>query len=371
MLELCRKCIDRLGIKLKEVESVECMLCSGLLWRIEEIAGKILESLKDYEFETFQIGCRLEGSVKSLEEYIFEKYGIGEEKSLKFQFNRELSRVISKITCKEPSLEPDVIIIYNVEEESYTFQIAPLFIYGRYRKRVRGIPQTRWFCSTCSGKGCEECGFTGKKYATSVEELIAEPCMEMAEGAYAVMHGAGREDIDARMLGNGRPFIIEIKEPKKRQMDLGKLEKIINNKAGGKVAVCCLRFAGAKDVALIKSGMFRKVYRAVIEFDREVGKKELESALKELESRVIEQYTPKRVEHRRAKLLRKRKTYGIRLLVHRNKKAVIEIEAESGLYVKELISGDEGRTKPSLSEALNSYARVAKLDVVRVEGGIN
>ncbi|HIP57883.1 MAG TPA: tRNA pseudouridine(54/55) synthase Pus10, partial [Archaeoglobus profundus] len=37
---------------------------------------------------------------------------------------------------------------------------------------------------------------------------------------------------------------------------------------------------------------------------------------------------------------------------------------------KELISGDEGRTKPSLSEALGVNARVAKLDVIRVEGGL-
>jgi len=35
------------------------------------------------------------------------------------------------------------------------------------------------------------------------------------------LHGMGREDVDARMLGRGRPFIIEIKEPRRRHFDLG------------------------------------------------------------------------------------------------------------------------------------------------------
>ncbi|AEA46414.1 tRNA pseudouridine(54/55) synthase Pus10 [Archaeoglobus veneficus] len=372
MLELCKKCIDRLGISadVKEVEGSECMLCLGLLWRTEEIARQIAESLEEYEFDTFQIGSRLEGSVKALEEYIFEKYGLTTEKSLKYHFNRELTKAFAALTGKSPDREPDVTIIYNIEKMDYETRIASLYIYGRYKKRVRNIPQTRWLCSACDGKGCEVCGFTGKRYPTSVEELIAEPCRRMAEGSYAVLHGAGREDVDARMLGNGRPFIVEIQNPKKRHIDLEKLEEIINREARGKVAVCCMKFAKARDVAFIKNAKFRKVYRAIVEFDREVSREELEDALKVLSNRVIEQYTPKRVEHRRANLLRKRRTYGIKLLLHRGNKAVIEIEAESGLYIKELVSGDEGRTRPSLSEVLNNYAKVVKLDVIRVEGGI-
>ena len=31
----------------------------------------------------------------------------------------------------------------------------------------------------------------------------------------AYLHAAGREDIDVRMLGDGRPFIIEFENPKK------------------------------------------------------------------------------------------------------------------------------------------------------------
>jgi tRNA pseudouridine synthase 10 len=48
--------------------------------------------------------------------------------------------------------------------------------------------------------------------------------------------------------------------------------------------------------------------------------------------------------------------------------ATIEIHGEGGLYVKELVSGDEGRTEPSLAGELGVDATVTALDVIDVEG---
>jgi len=42
------------------------------------------------------------------------------------------------------------------------------------------------------------------------------------------------------------------------------------------------------------------------------------------------------------------------------------IECEGGLYIKELISSDESRTKPSVSEVLGTPAKCVKLDVLEV-----
>ena len=47
--------------------------------------------------------------------------------------------------------------------------------------------------------------------------------------------------------------------------------------------------------------------------------------------------------------------------------AMIEVHCEGGLYVKELISSDEGRTIPSLTGLLGSQAFVTELDVVGVD----
>ena len=42
------------------------------------------------------------------------------------------------------------------------------------------------------------------------------------------------------------------------------------------------------------------------------------------------------------------------------------IECEGGLYIKELISSDEGRTSPSVSEILGKKAFCVQLDVLEV-----
>jgi tRNA pseudouridine synthase 10 len=49
-----------------------------------------------------------------------------------------------------------------------------------------------------------------------------------------------------------------------------------------------------------------------------------------------------------------------------NKKLEIEIKGEAGLYIKELVTGDDGRTSPSISELLKNPARVESLDVVKI-----
>ena len=61
-----------------------------------------------------------------------------------------------------------------------------MFLYGRYRKLSRELPQTRarWRCPACRGPGCAACGGTGRQFASSVEELIA-PIFRARMGAAA------------------------------------------------------------------------------------------------------------------------------------------------------------------------------------------
>ncbi len=365
-LEFCRKCAERSGLDCRIVEARKCIYCNGVLWKLDKLGRRILDDLKDYEFESFLVGTRLEGSLKALEEYLTEEYGIEVERSIKYQLNRELGFELQKAGKIPGFNKPDVTILFNPETLELEYKIRSVYIFGRYIKRVRDISQTRWFCSKCMGKGCEECNFQGRKYYTSVEELIAEPCIEVFGGENAFLHGAGREDVDARMLGSGRPFVLEIVKPRRRKANLKEVESLINDKASPKVVVKDLAFVDDVMVRFIKGTPFRKKYRAKVRFGASVEEKRLKRAVEELSNRIIEQRTPLRVQHRRADLIRKKKVYGIKILLHKGNVAVMEIESDSGLYIKELVSGDEGRTRPSLSELLEVNAWVEKLDVIEV-----
>lgn len=78
-------------------------------------------------------------------------------------------------------------------------RVSPLIIAGRYVKLCRKLPQTPWILD---GE---------RKLETSVEELIAAPVVSaFGPGTKYNFVSSGREDIDVRCLGLGRPFMLEI-----------------------------------------------------------------------------------------------------------------------------------------------------------------
>lgn len=195
---------------------------------------------------------------------------------------------------------------------------------------------------------------------------MKDPVIERSGGTDVVFHGAGREDIDALMLGTGRPFVLEVKEPLHRHFDLIDLEKEINRLAKSKVEVRELRFVEKDMVEEVKIADADKVYRLRLIFKDAISEEKLKASLDKLCTN-IKQRTPLRVAHRRADKVRTRTVHSAELIDMDVKGATIHLRCESGLYVKELISGDEGRTKPNLSELLGTEVQVRELDVIGVK----
>ena len=81
----------------------------------------------------------------------------------------------------------------------------------------------------------------------------------------------------------------------------------------------------------------------------------------------INQRTPQRVLHRRADLLRRRNVKSMQVKYVNSKKFLLTVKTDAGLYVKELVSGDAGRTKPSISELLGQKCVCKYLDVIKIE----
>ncbi len=364
--------IIREALGSEEVKPEECEICQGVFSEesLERYARMALERAEGIEFETFLVGSRFDEEILKAEESLWEEVGAEYAESIKMEFNREVGKRISKITGKEGKVKyPDVVFIIDTRFDVVELQISPLYIYGRYWKLQRGIPQSRWLCPKCRGVGCEYCNYTGKKYPTSVQELIGDPAKEMFEAEDHRIHAMGREDVDARMLGSGRPFVLELIRPRKRKGDLKKLEGIINERAEGKIRVELRRFANYSDVLRIKGANPKKRYLAKIVLAKEVPREKVIEALKNLEGRTVEQWTPLRVLHRRGNLLRRRKVYEAKLINYEGKEVEVEFLTDGGTYIKELVSGDMGRTRPSLSELLGVEAEVKELDVLEILWG--
>jgi tRNA pseudouridine synthase 10 len=345
-----------------------CFLCDGKFQLTDELVEKALTALAYYEYTSFLVGVELPVSVEEREDEFKAAFNAGYSESIRHEFGRLLGKRIEALSGKTVEYrKPDVAVIVNPWTEMVPLQVNPLFVAGRYRKLVRDIPQSKWFCSSCRGRGCEKCGGTGKMYPESVEELVSKPLLEAAEGEKTSFHASGREDVDARMLGSGRPFVVEISKPKKRFLDLPKLKEIINQNAVDKVQVSSLRFT-SKDVVrrLKKAESSQKEYRALVEFERDLSDSDLRILGLKLSGVTIKQQTPLRVLHRRADLTREKYIYWVKVKKVAPRRVELKVRCQGGLYVKELVSGDEGRTVPSVSSLLDNRAKTLKLDVLKV-----
>jgi tRNA pseudouridine synthase 10 len=169
------------------------------------------------------------------------------------------------------------------------------------------------------------------------------------------------------MLGNGRPFVIEISKPKKRCIDLTQIETEVNTSAKGKIEVSGFHFVNKQFVRHLKKGEnAQKEYALLAEFERELSVKDLNTIEEKFSEVTIKQQTPLRVMHRRANIVRERYIYKVKVKKVSLNRALLEIRCQGGLYVKELVSGDEGRTIPNVSDLLGNPAKTLKLDVINV-----
>ncbi|MFV2016768.1 MAG: tRNA pseudouridine(54/55) synthase Pus10, partial [Candidatus Heimdallarchaeota archaeon] len=165
-------------------------------------------------------------------------------------------------------------------------------------------------------------------------------------------------------------FVLELKQPLIRDIELNKLRDEVNQSEI--VQITNLSFTHKSTVIMLKNSSphSRKEYRATIQLSHELDPENL-AKLRKLgeEPIVLQQQTPIRVSHRRADKIREKTIYLFDIVEVNSDLNTITllIEAQGGAYIKEFISGDDGRTKPSISKFLKQPVECVALDVIKVD----
>jgi tRNA pseudouridine synthase 10 len=245
-----------------------------------------------------------------------------------------------------------------------------VYLEGRYRKLSRDLPQTVFYCPECKGhprrrRKCARCEGFGKLTRDSVQELIGWVAGKAFGTRKHRFHGAGREDVDVRMLGGGRPFVLELVDPKVFEVDLAELEAEINRRNPGRLEVRGLHWTEKSRVAILKETPHAKEYEALVEVSGQLDPARITDLLgKRIE---VTQHTPDRVAHRRAELDR------VRWVEFRAIEPAgptgqwrVRLSTQHGTYVKEVLSGEGGNTQPSLASLLGLSCRCLELDVLAI-----
>ncbi|XP_062558792.1 putative tRNA pseudouridine synthase Pus10 [Armigeres subalbatus] len=255
-----------------------------------------------------------------------------------------------------PMVQDDGILL-----EKISFTGPTIFLAGRYNKISRELSQTPW---VIDGK---------RKMENSVQEIMTSvigPYFGVPEDSL-IFSSSGREDVDVRCLGEGRPFVLEIPGAFKDFLEesaAAEMEKAIDKSK--QISVKDLQLVDREELTHIKHGEEdkRKFYRALCVLDRPVSLEVLK-ALNTEEPFVIEQWTPLRVLHRRPLLPRPRTIHSVKAMACQNNERaiVIDVVTQAGTYIKELVHGDFGRTKPSFMSIIGQPIDIHALDVMAID----
>ena len=353
--------ITRLYYKLcggDKLEQHPCYICGAKISReyFYKLAEKIATELKSINAYKFVVGVSLPEDIALKEIEVYRNTGLELSESIKNEIKRETGKIIRDLHGLIPEFkEPEAMAIVNYIDDSITIIVNPILLEGRYWKRGRNISHVPW--TDRYGK---------KLYPYSLYDFFNESLREVYEADEVVIHASGREDVDARMLGEGRPLVVEIRNPRFRYVDLDLVNELLKSDL---IEAVVTSRASRSRIKYLKefSSKKRKAYKLLIMSEDPLDSDQLRSLEEYFSNRLINQYTPTRILRRKKERLRIKRVHSVKTMLITDHLFEALIYCDGGLYVKELVHGDRGRTTPSFAEFLGTVLYPLEIDVFGVE----
>jgi tRNA pseudouridine synthase 10 len=314
--------------------------------RASAMTANVAERAKEYEFRTFSVGLSMPEGVQEREDEVRSSMKLKGRETIKTQLSKTIAAGVERLLKKRPDkLNPDLTAVVDVAGSQAKIHSRSLFFYGRYTK-PRGVSQRKERCAKCSGSGCETCRMTGFTRLVSVESLVGSRLASDAGAESVKFTWLGSEDPDSKVSQPGRPFVAELKNPRRRKIPRGFLAKTRR----GLVRVSLGRLLQSRPTRLprfrFRTSITAKAARRIAPPEL----KELSRVFRNAEvvfERPNERPVSKRVYSAVAKA--------------RGKDLSIDAELDGGLPVKRFVSGE--LVAPSVSQVLKTEVRCRSFDI--------
>lgn len=348
---LCEVCLRRQGEgqRLSVVPPSDCFICEGLTSRVEELSKRVLSSVRGIEYASFSIGVILPPGVQEKEDEVRSSLKMRGRETIKSEISREISRRVIKLARKKVDrLKPDLTAVVDTGSQSVQLATKPIFVHGWYTK-PRGIAQRRSFCGTCNGRRCADCANTGYSKEPSVESLVSSRLGRLMGSDKMKFTWLGSEDAESTVERPGRPFVVELKSPKKRIPP----KKFWIASGRGRIEISRLTVLSGKPMRLPN---FIFTTRVVLKPSTRVANQDVKALASQLKM------TPVQFRSSKGKLVSK-VVHSIRAKAS-GEKIIAAIKMDGGLPVKRLVGGES--VSPSISELLKTPLICEKFDIIRV-----
>jgi tRNA pseudouridine synthase 10 len=350
----------------------ECHICSGLMDESESIVERITEILDDeYHFDTFLIGAALPAHLYEKEDRIRARFKIRGRENIKSQFMRDLRKKFRECTKKQIDfLYPDIVINLQFEKETtldINIKMRPIIILGRYVKKNRGIPQRK------GGDyiGCDDINVQNEtspsinvtplpastalavrsQEVTSIQSILSREILKITKGERLKFSWIGSEDEESLVSGSGRPFFLQVLNPKtirlnKRRLNFPRYGLFVNIER-------YFKKLPEQPVQFIAKT------RIVIQSSRQLGKEEV-LKIKSLADSIV--VFPNQKNKSRSSTKR---IYSVDVMKIENRVLELHLVAEGGLAIKQFVEGRE-YISPNVSTAANLQCECLFFDILDV-----
>jgi tRNA pseudouridine synthase 10 len=350
---LCGECLQRQGSDPENSVTVspkECFICEGLMEKVEEAGREVVRRIRRYQFQSFTLGLSVPPGVLEREDELRSNLKLQGLETIRTQTARLIGDRVSLALHKRlDKSRPDLTAVVNMADCDVSVMSKPLFYYGRYTKPP-GIRQKIGACRFCFGAGCQKCRMTGLEKGVSVEGQLRRWFSRKLGTERMIFTWMGSEDKESRVFPPGRPFVVEVKNPVKRDLP----GKFSLRSGRGTISVTRGRMLPSRPIGL-PSFKFRTIIKATSA--EPVGRDRLADvrrAFRRIEvrfDRPHEKPTTKTVYLAKAK--------------GRGRNLVIEAVLDGGLPVKRFVSGE--LVRPSVSEVLKTEVRCRTFDICEVK----
>jgi tRNA pseudouridine synthase 10 len=354
---LCKLCAERQGEGTPGVTAVSgpgCEICGGLMDGVSAMGRLAVKGMRPYEFRTFGVGVTLPGRIQESEDELRSSLRLKGRETAKAQAARLIGSFVSGSVRKRlDRVRPDLTVLANFEKGEAYVASRPVYFYGRYTK-PRGVAQRRSFCETCRGSGCEKCRGTGYERRQSVEEALRKKLQKYSGSTKIVFTWLGSEDRESRVFPPGRPFVAEIKSPRRRRLP---------KKFGVKVR------AGVVSVTRGRALPSKPLRLPAFRFETEIRAKAAAKPDPDLVSELKSAFRRATVTFHRPNNRPATKMVYRASATARGRDLLIRAELDGGLPVKRFVSGE--LVSPSVSEVLKTEVGCRCFDIhgVREIGG--
>ncbi|MBC8250196.1 MAG: pseudouridine synthase [Candidatus Nitrosopelagicus sp.] len=324
--------------------SNKCYICKNIFDTFDNMLSNVIEKSSYFDFKTFHLGIILKPSLLERDDYIKSKFKIKGIENIKFGIAKELGKKISRRTnSTQVNTNPDLFIQTNFKDESCTLKAKPLFVYGRYNKKIRNIPQKQELCHNCSGIGCHNCEFKGLENIQSIESIISNLLITKFDCKQIKINWIGGEDQSSLVLGNGRPFFAKLLNPKKRNRVLRKISDLQN-----------ISLSELQKISVQPKGhvSFKSEVSVTIDTEQSVSLTQLKK-LKILENTLIQDSSKdKNNSQKRIHKIGYKKTGKNRF--------ILDLVVDGGVSIKFFIQKSE--TVPNISDLIKNRCKCVKFD---------